>query len=185
MDDIIPFLIGFSGKIIDEIDDQKLNINNLFTQSLKSLNVCLFTLTSRNDFLFTFSTLILSLFGAGVDTDYWKSFIFISIFLSILYITPVNNWKLFIVILILIIISTRIEENKFPEEYSIKKLICRVVGLIFFSGLLLIPTFLKKYDFYISTTNITYIRKLILIALGGLTVSIFFQIYFLINSNQV
>ena len=79
MDDIFPFLVGFSGKIIDEIDDQNLNINQLFVHSLKSLNISLFTLTSINDFLFSFSTLILSLFGAGVDTLYWKSFIIISI----------------------------------------------------------------------------------------------------------
>lgn len=181
MDDIIPFLIGFSGKIVDEIDDQNLSINNFFTESLKSLNMCFFTLASKNDFLFSFSTLILSLFGAGIDTLYWKSFITISIFLSILYFSQIDNWPLFIVILITIIISTRAEENSFPEEYSVKKLLSRIIGLIFFSGTLLLPIILKKYNISVSTTNITYIRKLILIALGGLIASIFFQIYFLIN----
>jgi hypothetical protein len=34
MEDIFPFLIGFSGKIIDDIDDQKLNFNEVFIQSL-------------------------------------------------------------------------------------------------------------------------------------------------------
>lgn len=179
MEDLFPLLIGISGKIIDEIDDQKLNISGIFIQSLKSLNVSLFTLASKNDFLFSFSTLILSLFGAGIDTFYWKSFIIISIFLSIIYFTPVDNWPLFLAIISIIIISTHFEENSFPEEYSIKKLISRVLGLIIFSGVLFIPTILKKYDIYYSTTNITYIRKLILIALGGLISSIFFQIYFL------
>lgn len=179
MEDLFPFLIGISGKIIDEIDDQKLNISNIFIQSLKSLNVCLFTLASKNDFLFSFLTLILSLFGAGIDTFYWKSFIIISIFLSIIYFSAIDNWSLFIFIISIIIISTHFEENSFPEEYSIKKLISRVLGLIILSGILLIPKILKKYDIYYSTTNITYIRKLILIALGGLIASIFFQIYFL------
>ena len=184
MDDIFPFLVGFSGKIIDEIDDQNLNINQLFVHSLKSLNISLFTLTSINDFLFSFSTLILSLFGAGVDTLYWKSFIIISIVLSILYFSPIDNLPLFIFIVIAIIVSTHIEENKFPEEHSFKKLLSRVLGLIVFSGILLLPRFLKKYDIVISTTNITYIRKLILIGLGGLIASVFFQIYFLFFTNQ-
>ena len=80
--------------------------------------------------------------------------------------------------------STHIEENKFPEEHSFKKLLSRVLGLIVFSGILLLPRFLKKYDIVISTTNITYIRKLILIGLGGLIASVFFQIYFLFFTNQ-
>lgn len=185
MEDIFPFLIGISGKIIDEIDDQQLNFNQFFTHSLKSLNICLFTLASKNDFLFSFSTLILSIFGAGVDTFYWKSFIIVSIFLSIIYFSHIDNWPLFIFILGLIIISTRVEENTFPEEYSIKKLICRILGLIIFTTMLFIPNIFKKYNIFYSTTNITYIRKLILIALGGLIVSVFFQIYFLFFSNQV
>jgi hypothetical protein len=186
MEDIFPFLIGFSGKIIDDNDDQKLNLNQVLIQSLQSLNVCLFTLTSKDDFLFSFSTLILSIFGAGVDTYYWKSFILISIFLSIHYFSPVDNWPLFILIITVIIISTHLEENSFPEEYSIKKLISRVLGLIVFSGVLILPPILlKKYDIVISTPNITYIRKLILIGLGGIVDSIFSQLFFLFYSNQV
>jgi hypothetical protein len=185
MEDIFPFLIGISGKIIDEIDDQQLQFNELFTYSLKSLNVCLFTLASKNDFLFSFATLILSIFGAGVDTFYWKSFIIVSIFLSIIYFSPVDNWQLFLFILTIIIITTQIEEYKFPEEYSLKKLISRILGLIVFIIVLFIPKILQKYNIYFSTTNITYIRKLILIALGGLIVSIFSQLYFLFFINQV
>jgi hypothetical protein len=179
MDDIIPFFIGFTGKIIDEVDDQKLNFDPLFKETLKSLNVCLFTLTSKNDFLFAFSTLILSLFGAGIDTYYWKSFIAISILLSIIYYTSVDNWPLFILVLSLIILSTRIEENSFPEEYSVKKLLSRIFGLLCIGLFYFVPTILKKYDISLNTTDVNYIRKLILIALGGLLASIVFQLYFL------
>jgi hypothetical protein len=185
MEDLFPFLIGATGKFIDEIDDNKLRINSLLYESLKSMNICFYTLSCKDDFLFTFSTFILSLFGAGIDTIFWKSFIFIGLFLSILYISPIDNLPLFIAIIILIILSTQYEENKFPEEFSIKKLISRIFGLVSLSIILSLPYILKKYDIIFSTTNINYIRKLILIALGGLSVSIISQIYFLFFTNQV
>jgi hypothetical protein len=179
MEYIIPLLIGITGKIIDEINDNKINIKSIYIESLKSLNVCLFTLAAQNDFLFSFSTLILSSFGAGIDTDYWKSFIIISLFLSIFNYSPIDNVPLFILILTIIIISTQFEENKFPEEYSIKKLYSRITGLIIFSFILVIPMLIKKYDIICITPNIKYIYKLLLIAVGGLIISIISQTYFL------
>lgn len=179
---VFSFLFGCIGKIIDDIDDNKLNINPFILDTLKSLNICLFTLASQNDFLFLFSTFILSLFGAGIDNNYWKSFIFISLFLSIIYFSPIDNWPLFILILGLIIISTRIEEDIFPEEFSIKKLFTRILGFILFAAIyfISIPGILSKISNYsIHTTNINYIRKLILIGLGGLSISVISQIYFL------
>lgn len=184
MEDIFPFLIGATGKVIDDIDDINLPIGSLFKESLKSINVCLFTLTGKNDFLFSFATLILSVFGAGIDTDYWKSFIFISLILCILYFSPIDNWPLFILIISVILVSTIIEEKQCPEEFSFKKLITRLLGFIVFLGVLIIPgTKILNYSF--QTTNINYIRKLILIALGGLFISIISQIYFLWFSKPV
>jgi hypothetical protein len=182
MDDLFPFLTGFTGKIIDEIDDQKLNSSPILKEILKSLNICLFTLTCNNDFLFSFSTLILSVFGAGIDTEYWKSFIVISILLSIINYSQIDNFPLLLFILLLIIISTRIEDNSFPEEYSTKKLLSRIFGLVCIAVLYFLPTILKKNNIVINTTDINYIRKLILIALGGLTISICFQLYYLFNN---
>jgi hypothetical protein len=179
---LFSYLFGCIGKIIDDIDDNKLNINPFILDTLKSLNICLFTLASQNDFLFSFSTFILSLFGAGIDNNYWKSFIFISLFLSIIYFSSIDNFPLFILIMGIIIISTRIEENTFPEEFSIKKLFTRILGFIIFITIYFISSseFLTKISNYsIQTTNINYIRKLILIALGGLSISIISQIYFL------
>lgn len=185
MEDLFSFLIGATGKIIDEIDDNKLRINSLFYESLKSMNICFYTVSCKDDFLFSFSTFILSLFGAGIDTIFWKSFVFIGLFLSIIYLSPIDNWPLFIAIILLIIVSTQFEENKFPEEFSIKKLISRIFGLFGLILILSLPHILKKYDIVFNTTNINYIRKLILIALGGLSVSIISQIYFLFVINQV
>lgn len=185
MENIFPFLIGASGKIIDEIDDNKIHINSLVYESLKSINICFYTVSCKDDFLFSFSTFILSLFGAGIDTIFWKSFVFIGLFLSIIYLSPIDNWPLFIAIILLIIVSTQFEENKFPEEFSIKKLISRIFGLCCLILILSLPHILKKYDIIFSTTNINYIRKLILIAIGGLVVSIISQIYFLWFSSPV
>lgn len=183
--EIFPFLIGVFGKIIDEIDDNKLNTNTFLYESLKSLNICFYTLACKNDFLFAFSTFILSIFGAGIDTFFWKTFIIIGLILSIIYLTPVDNWPLFILIISIIIISTHIEEKSFPEEFSIKKLITRIVGLILLSVIYFIPNISKIFNYSITTTNITYISKLILIALGGLFISIISQIYFLWFSNRL
>lgn len=181
MEYLFPFLVGFTGKFIDEINDQQLDCNNLIIESLKTFNITLLTLAAQNDFLFSLSILVLSLFGAGIDTPFWKSFIIISLFLSIIYYSANNNWSLFILILLIIIISTRFEENSFPEEYSMKKILSRLAGLIIFSGLFLIPSFLKKYDIVVSISDIRYIVKLLLIAIGGIVASIGFQTYFLFN----
>lgn len=167
MENIFAFLVGVSGKVIDEIDDQQLKINEPFTQALKSLNICLLTLASRNDFLFALSTLILALCGAGVDTYYWKSFIVVGIVLSTIYFSAVQisaaYWLLFI---FMVGIITHVEEAAFPEEYSIKKLISRVSALIVCGAIFLLPGIFIP----------NYIRKLILIAIGGLVVSIISQI---------
>jgi len=179
MEYIFPFLVGVVGKIIDEIDDNKININSFYIECLKCINILFFSLSSINDFLFSFSTLIISIFGAGIDNDYWKSFIIISLTLSGLNFIPIDNLPLLILILGIIIISTHIEEISFPEEHSIKKLISRIFGFIILGFILILPFILKKYDILIYTTNIIYINKLILIALGGLFISIFFQIYFI------
>ena len=183
MDDLFPFLIGATGKFIDDIDDNNIQFNLYFKECLKSVNIVLFTLVSKNDFLFSFATFILSIFGAGIDTYYWKSFIAISLFLSILYFSLDNNWTLFFFIIILIIISSHFEEKQFPEEFSIKKLFTRIIGFIFFLSILYIPIsdlLSKIFNYSIYIPNIIYIRKLILIALGGLSVSIISQIYFLL-----
>ena len=184
MNDLFPLFVGISGKIIDELIDNNISSNPIYLDVLKSIHISLFTLTAKNDFLFSFSTLILSLFGAGVDTNFWKSFIALSFIFSILYLSPVDNWSLFIFILLLITYFTHIEEKTFQEEYSIKKLLFRVLALIFFTGIYLLPFIVKKYNFIIITTNINYIRKLILIAIGGLIISIMYQIYFLFIVNQ-
>ncbi len=179
---LFSFLFGSIGKIVDDIDDNKLNINPFIIEALKSLNICLFTLASTNDFLFSFSTFILSLFGAGIDNNYWKSFILISLFLSIIYFSEIDNLPLFILIIGVIIFSTHFEEKLFLEEFSTKKLLTRIIGFIFFIIIyfILSPKGLSKISNYsIQTTNINYIFKLILIALGGLIISIFSQIYYL------
>jgi hypothetical protein len=192
MDTLFPFLIGATGKIYDDIEDLKLKVNPLITESLKSTNLLFFTLASKNDFLFSLSTFLMSLVGAGIDNTFWKSFIivtFVLIFISFSSFTT-TNWRFFIIIISLILLFTHFEERVFPEEYSLKKLISRLFGLLIFLALYFIPSsfYIQKIfgsDYYLETGNITYFFKLILVCLGGTFISILSQIYLLLKSSQV
>jgi hypothetical protein len=192
MDTLFPFLVGATGKIYDDIEDQKLQINPIISESLKSINILFFTLTAKNDFMFSLSTFLLALIGAGIDNNFWKSFIvitFILLFISYSSFTS-TNWRFFILIVILILLFTHIEERAFPEEYSVKKLISRFLGFIFFSMIYFIPSsfYIQKIfgnDFYLETGNITYFNKLILVCLGGTIVSVLSQINSLLKSNPI
>jgi len=42
MEYIFPFLVGVVGKIIDEIDDNKMNINSFYIEYLKCINILFF-----------------------------------------------------------------------------------------------------------------------------------------------
>jgi hypothetical protein len=185
MEELFSFLVGVTGKIYDDIEDLNLNVNDFYKECFKSLNIVFYTVSATNDFMFSFATLCLSLFGAGVDNNYWKSFAVISLILSLLYFSKPDNIPLFILILLLIIVSTRIEEKIYTEEYSLRKLLIRVIGLVIFGFILLVPSsyYIQKIfgtEYYLKTTNISYIRKLILIAVGGLFVSVISQTYFLL-----
>jgi hypothetical protein len=185
MEELFSLLVGVSGKIYDDIEDNNLNINSFYKECFKSLNIVFYTVACKNDFMFSFSTLCLALFGAGIDNNYWKSFAIIALILSILYYSKPDNIPLFILIIILIIISTRVEEKLYTEEFSLGKLISRIIGLIIFGFILFVPSsyYIQKIfgnNYYIeSSSNLLYIRKLMLIAVGGLIVSIISQIYFL------
>lgn len=192
MDTLFPLFIGITGKIYDDIEDQKLTINPLITESLKSINLLFYTLTSKSDFMFSLSTFIMAALGAGIDNLFWKSFILIAIILSIISFTTftTTNWKFFLVMISIVLILTHIEEQVFPEEYSIKKLISRILGIIIFASIYFIPSsyYIQKIfgnEYYIETGNINYFNKLILVVLGGLITSVISQIYFLFKSSQV
>ena len=192
MDTLFPLLIGITGKIYDDIEDQHIIINPLITESLKSINLLFYTLTSKSDFMFSLSTLILAAIGAGIDNLFWKSFIFIATvlsFISFLSFTS-TNWRFFLVMITIFLIFTHIEERAFPEEYSIKKLISRIFGVIIFAAIYFIPSsyYIQKIfgnEYYIETGNINYFNKLILVVLGGLITSVISQIYFILKSSQV
>lgn len=190
MDLLFPFLIGVTGKIYDDIEDLKLSVSPIIIDSLKSINLLFFCLSSQNDFMFSLSAFLMALFGAGIDNAFWKSFIivtFISMLISFSSFTT-TNWKFFIIIIFIILIFTHIEERVFTEEYSIKKLISRLLGFGIFLGLYFIPSsfYIQKIfgnEYYLETGNITYFYKLVLICLGGTSMSVLTQIYLLFKSN--
>lgn len=191
MDTLFPFLVGLTGKIYDDIEDAKLEVNPLITESLKSINLLFFTLAAKNDFMFSLSTFLMALIGAGIDNNFWKSFIIITFILMLVSYESftTTNWQFFIIIIMIILLFTHIEDRVFPEEYSIKKLISRSIGIILFSAIYFIPlsfTIQKIFgsEYYLETGNINYFYKLVLICLGGSSMSVLSQIYLLFKSNQ-
>ena len=170
MDLIYSILFGIILKIYDELTDLNININPLITESLKSLNIMLFTLIAYNDFSFSFWTFIIGLFTYGADNNYWKTFIVISFFLCILsYSTKPESLLTLFGFIIISIISLNIEHKLIPEEVSIKKLISRI--------LLLIVGIFSMY--LLGIENIDYIHKAILLGMGASFISIISQIYLL------
>jgi hypothetical protein len=189
MDRLFPFLIGFTGKIYDDITDLKLAVNPLYLEALKSINLLFYTLSSINDFMFSLSTFILSIFGAGIDNLFWKSFIYVTLVLTIISFSSFTstNWRFFCVILVLLVLVIYIEETQFPEEYSYKKLFSRLFGLGLLATIYFTPSslYIEKIfgtGYYLETGNVDYIFKLVLVFIGGLSMSIISQSYLLLTN---
>lgn len=181
---LAAILFGSIGKIIDDIDDLNIIQFPFLKECLKNIHIMLFTILCSGDFTFSFISLSLALFGAGVDNIYWRSFIIVSFILSIMYYSHIENIKLVLLIIVIIVISTRVEEKIYTEEFSISKFISRIIGFAILCSLYFIPS--KYYisaifgdNYYIEVKNINYISKLLLIAIGGLGISVITQIYLL------
>jgi hypothetical protein len=170
MDLIYAVLFGIVLKIYDDLNDLNININPLITESLKSLNIMLFTLIAYNDFSFSLWTLILGLLTYGADNDFWKTFIVISFFLCIVsYSTKPDSLLTLFGFIIISIFFLNIEHKLIPEEASTKKLISRIV--------LLIGGIIGMY--LLGIENIDYTHKGILLGTGAAFISIISQIYLL------
>lgn len=169
MDLIYTILFGIIMKIYDEITDLNIHINPLIIESLKSLNIMLFTLIAYNDFSFSFWTVIIGLFTFGADNDHWKTFIIISLFFCVLSYTKPESLLILFGFIIISIISLNIEHKLIPEEVSTRKLISRILLLIV--GIFSI--------FLLGIDNIDYIRKAIALGIGASFISIISQTYLL------
>jgi hypothetical protein len=184
MYEVYSLLIGVIGKLYDDIEDLHIDTTPFVKDTLKSLTIMFYALISYNDFAFSLTTFFITLLTRGIDNSFWKSFLipsFILCIISYFSSNSINYIFLFIAICSMIIVSN-IEDKLYPEEYSYKKLITRVIGLIGFIGVL----YLYKMDIIKNIIegygNFEYIEKIIYICIGGLIISNLSQVYNLIKN---
>jgi hypothetical protein len=79
---IHSLFLGISLKMADEVLDKDIEVQPLYLEIFKCFTVMFLVLSTYNDFPFALSTLIslgFSYLAGGIDDDFWKSFILISI----------------------------------------------------------------------------------------------------------
>lgn len=169
-------IVGALGKICDDIEDLHIPVNAFILETLKTLVIASYVLLSYNDLSFSILTLFLSLLTYGIDNSFWKSFIPLGIFMTILsYFT--SDKSVCIPLLIFFIffgtLLSNIEDKVFREEASYRKLYTRLFGLIVLSIVFISPVLPILHNLF---HNTLFIEKIILICIGGLTVSVISQI---------
>jgi hypothetical protein len=135
MNIIYPVILGALIKILDDIIDTKIISSELIIEIIKGCIILFYTISSINNFYFTLACLFFSIFAVGIDHSFWKSILPITIILFYINLEHTGDYvlfKSFIIILFSICMSilTYIEEKLFPEEYSIRKIVCRSVLLV-------------------------------------------------------
>jgi hypothetical protein len=176
MDLLYSALFGFSTKLYDEVIDLKLSTNDFFVECLKSLNIMLFTLLTYNDANFAFYILSTALFTHGADENHWKTFIPISLFMTVYAFKIPDSIPFLLLVLTFFIIIMNAEHRAIPEEASNKKLYSRILFLIVFSFAYFGPLLPFLESIF---GNIDYLRKIFGLFIGTLILSIGVQVYLL------
>ena len=139
------------------------------------------TLVSYQDMYFSYACLVVVGLNSGFDHPFWKSFLPLTVLLCVINIPWRGDQfflKLFLsTIGVLSILSIAyLEDLYFPEEYSIRKIVSRVLAIfIFLSGLVIIQLLPFPRFSHIP------IQKTIYIMTGYLLTSIILQIYSLVK----
>lgn len=183
---IYAIFLGICIKLYDDIIDLKLNINNIILESIKHFIILFTVLLSYNDFPLAFGLLVLLLVNPGIDTDYWKGFLPILLFLCIISYRDSINILGPILLLIPFCIIAYIEDKLFVKEISIYKLIARIFGFI--ALLFILPYNINNYleiSFPYLFNNTKFTEIMLYSVQGCFIVSILTQIYYLfINKNN-
>ena len=169
-------IVGALGKIYDDIEDLHIPVNTFIVDSLKALIIASYVLLSYNDLAFSIVTLFMSIFTYGIDNSFWKSFIPLSFFMTILsYYTSDKAICIPLLIFFILfgIILSNIEDRVFKEEASYRKLYTRLGGLIALSILYVSPILPLIHTII---PNTLFIEKIVLICIGGLFASVISQV---------
>jgi hypothetical protein len=180
MDNLYAALCGISGKVYDDLYDNKLTDNQTIFETLKGSQWILLTLLSYSDFNFAFLFYIINVLNFVGNPNGWKPayenalLIFFPFLVLISYHT-VNYLTLYdMSILAWFVCVMAFEPYFIPEERGFKKLISRSLITI---GLLTGLAF--SYIFPVSVS----IRKIIVYSLGYVITSVGFQLYLLSDST--
>lgn len=183
MNPLYPVLLGINTKVCDDVLDGVISLSPTIAQSVQSVLIVLFILTAQNDFYFSLSCLVLTLFNVGIDQPFWKSLIPVAVIATLLC-TPLmgDNAPLKIILTFLalgaLLVGMVFEERLFPEEVSKEKIVFRVILVLGMIGVYVspimdwLPTFSKEP-----------IQKSILIMISYLCMSVATMTY-LMYSNK-
>lgn len=164
----LPIFLGILFKIIDDIDDLNITMNNIYKLLLQTITIIIFLALSYNDYLFSltvFISFITNYMVGGIDTLYWKLLWITSLIMLITNINSDNILNIDIINYLLIFalpISVFIEPYYIKEEYGLTKIVSRILMII---GSIIIYNYV----------NIVFINKILLFIIGYFITSVIFQ----------
>lgn len=144
MNPLYPVLLGINTKVCDDVLDGVISVSPVISQSIQSVLILLFMLTAQNDFYFSLSCFVLTLFNVGIDQPFWKSLIPVAAIMTLLYFPLAGDNAILKMILTFIALGALLvgmvfEERLFPEEVSKEKIVFRVILVIGMIGFYFTP----------------------------------------------
>jgi hypothetical protein len=145
MENMFGLLSGVVFKVYDDIQDNKIPLDPSYTELLKVLVVCIFTIMFMSDIGVSFLYIIICGYCwlvNQVDSVFWKSCLVIPVLTTLANLSKIQYGGIFdifqrIIFTVIIGIFIFFEDRSFPEEFSERKLMFRSsVSLIL---LLVIP----------------------------------------------
>ena len=177
MNPLYPVLFGINTKVCDDVLDGVISLSPSIALSVQSVLIVLLMLTAQNDFYFSLSIFVLTLFNVGIDQPFWKSLIPVAAISTLLYFPLIGDNAIIKIILTLfalglLLIVMKFEDRLFPEEVSKEKIAIRVI-LIF--GM--IGFYLSPFMDWLPTFSKEPIQKIILIIISYLCTSVVTMMY--------
>lgn len=182
---VLSVLLGILTKVFDDVVDRGLPVEGIALHSLQTVIVLLFTLIAYQDVYFSYACLLVVLINSGFDHPFWNSFLPLTLILFLVSLP----WRgsLFPIKLVLstfgvmaILVVAYYEDKYFPEEYSLRKIISRMIAtVVFLSGLWIIP----RLPIALPRFSVVPIEKTIYLMSAYLMTSILFQTYDLVTDT--